>query len=87
MLGFDNRDNLNIVYAWLIGKNESVKKRVGKGYMPVEFHHRHSVTIVDDTNSQMSFKNFQKYDWVNKLKGLEKLKEYLKGLKNDEKIE
>lgn len=67
LVAFDNRDNLNPMHIWLIGKNEIVRER--------KFYRRTSIVI---TNKPLLLLDLKKYEQIDKL---EKLKEHCEEFK------
>lgn len=66
LIGFDNRDNLNTVNMWLIGKEEMIRARElknGRGYIITtkSLWNRSSLNIYMNTKSKMSYVYFDKY--------------------------
>ena len=59
ILAFDNREDLNLVHVWLIGRNEIIRE--------CEFHLRDSIKITDKSKS---LQEFQRYELTDKLECL-----------------
>lgn len=59
ILAFDDRENLNLVYVWLIGKNEIIRGN--------KFYMRDSIKI---TNTRRGALEFKRFDWTDKLECL-----------------
>lgn len=59
ILAFDNRNNLNLIHLWSIGKNEIIR-----GY---KFYRRESIKI---TNTIRGLLEFKRYEWTDKLECL-----------------
>jgi len=59
ILAFDDRDNLNLIYVWLIGKNEIIRDN--------KFYKRDSIKI---TNTNRGVLEFKRFDWTDKLECL-----------------
>lgn len=77
LLAFDNIDILNLLHAWLIYGNDMVRKGTSKGGYKLErLCMRKSISIVNGSESSMSFKHFKKYDYIDRLKCKDKIKEY-----------
>jgi hypothetical protein len=59
ILAFDDRDNLNLIYVWLIGKNEIIRDN--------KFYMRDGIKI---TNTRRGVLEFKRFDWTDKLECL-----------------
>lgn len=59
VLAFDNRENLILIYVWLIGKNEIIREN--------KFYMRDSIKI---TNTRRGLLEFKRFDWTDKLECL-----------------
>lgn len=59
ILAFDDRDNLNLIFIWSIGKNEIIRGN--------KFHMRDSIKI---TNTRRGLLEFKRFDWTDKLECL-----------------
>jgi hypothetical protein len=53
ILVFDDRDNLNLIFVWSIGKNEIIRGN--------KFYMRDSIKI---TNTRRGLLEFKRYDWT-----------------------
>jgi hypothetical protein len=56
ILAFDNRENLHLVHAWLIGKDEIIRGE--------KFYNRGDIKI---TNKYRYLIHFKRFDWIDKL--------------------
>lgn len=59
ILAFDDRDNLNLIFVWSIGKNEIIRGN--------KFYMRDSIKI---TNTRRGVLEFKRFDWTDKLECL-----------------
>lgn len=84
LIAFDNRTNLEPMHIWLIKTEEMVRKgtRAG-GYTIDKMWNRKSIQICNNVRSPMSFKYFEKFEWINKL---EKIKELCRSKKEELKL-
>lgn len=85
LLAFD--EDLRLVHSWLIWKNEMTRKIAGgcgKSVRTEKFYMRESINIYNNLESSMSFKYFEKYDWIGKLKCIKDVQDKLKELIGDE---
>lgn len=63
ILAFYNREDLNLLHVWLIGKNEIIR-----GY---EYCNRDNIKI---TNTRRGLLEFKRFDWIDRLECLKNIK-------------
>ncbi len=67
LIAFDNRDNLNIIHVWLIKGEDIIRGRKLSLFS--------CLTI---SNNEIYMRNFEQYDYINKLKCLEDIQNKIK---------
>lgn len=71
LLAYDNRKDKNLLHAWLIRKDDMVRKGISRTRYEMEkFWNRELIRISNKEDSNMSYKYFDKYDIVNRLKSV-----------------
>lgn len=79
MIGFDTREWLEPMFAWLVHKNETIK--YGKNFNDeYPLWHRETFTI---TNSSGQLAYFKKYDVTDRLKDLKDICKNFRGITNE----
>lgn len=62
LIAFGKRENLDLIYIWLIGKGEIVRKGTKNGgYEMEKLYRRENIHIYDNLESPMSFVYFERY--------------------------
>ena len=61
ILAFDDRENLNLIHIWLIGKDEIIRC--------YKYHMRDSIKI-----TRRGLLEFKRFDWIDKLECLKNIK-------------
>lgn len=59
LVGYENRDNLNPIYAWEFDRDEIVRYRIGDRYILKDFWERHTFTISYTPEGLSEFKDHQ----------------------------
>lgn len=61
LVGYENRDNLNPLYAWEFDSDELVRYRTGDCYILKDFWERHTFTISFTQEGLFKYKESNRY--------------------------